>query len=76
MNCQLKKHFLFQWLPVLPLGHIKEIIGNNVPVFRAMPNTAIAIQESMTCLSASSANADQVHYIEDLFNQLEKPLDR
>lgn len=54
----------------ITIGHIREVMGDAFPVVRAMPNTAIAIQESMTCLSASSATADQVQYIESLFNQL------
>ena len=38
-----------------------------------MPNTAIAIQQSMTCLAAShDVNRDQLTFIEDLFNQLGK----
>ena len=32
-----------------------------------MPNTAIAIRESMTCLSSSNATPEQVKYINDLF---------
>lgn len=46
---------------------IEEIVKKKMPVFRAMPNTAIAIRESMTCLSSSNASADQVQYINDLF---------
>jgi pyrroline-5-carboxylate reductase len=37
-----------------------------------MPNTAIAIQESMTCLAHAGATQTQVNYIEELFNQLGK----
>jgi pyrroline-5-carboxylate reductase len=37
-----------------------------------MPNTAIAIQESMTCLCSAHLTSDQSKYIEDLFNQLGK----
>lgn len=68
--CTDKNLLLVSVVTGVSIGHIKDVIGNNVAVVRAMPNTAIAIQQSMTCLSASSANADQVRYIEDLFNQL------
>ncbi len=40
------------------------------PVFRAMPNTAIAIRESMTCISYTQASKDQVDWVLNLFNQL------
>jgi pyrroline-5-carboxylate reductase len=35
-----------------------------------MPNTAIAIQESVTCLCSVNATNAQVNYVTDLFNQL------
>jgi pyrroline-5-carboxylate reductase len=37
-----------------------------------MPNTAIAIQESMTCLAAHAVGSDETRYMEDLFSQLGK----
>lgn len=49
---------------------IEEIVGAPFPVFRAMPNTAIAIQESMTCLCHKNASATQVDWVHDLFHQL------
>jgi pyrroline-5-carboxylate reductase len=51
---------------------IQEIIGNDFPLFRAMPNTAIAIQESMTCICSSNANDQQIAFVTDAFNQLGK----
>ncbi len=47
---------------------INDILQNGkIPLFRAMPNTAIAIRQSMTCLSSSNASAEQVEYVENLF---------
>ena len=37
-----------------------------------MPNTAIAIQESMTCLSAAHASAEQILLVQNLFSTLGK----
>jgi pyrroline-5-carboxylate reductase len=45
-------------------------VGKKIAVVRAMPNTAIAIQESMTCICARNTNAEQTQYVHDLFNQL------
>jgi pyrroline-5-carboxylate reductase len=47
-------------------------VGSEIALFRAMPNTAIAIQESMTCICASEVTADQQQVVTDLFNQLGK----
>ncbi len=52
------------------IKEILEIVGEDFPVFRAMPNTAIAIQESMTCICASGANTTQLEFVTDLFEQL------
>ncbi len=51
---------------------LEEIIGSAFAIFRAMPNTAIAIQESMTCISESNASNDQKTFVAALFNQLGK----
>jgi pyrroline-5-carboxylate reductase len=37
-----------------------------------MPNTAIAIQQSMTCIAAKDINEEQFQYVIDTFNQLGK----
>jgi pyrroline-5-carboxylate reductase len=49
-----------------------EVTGKQLPVFRAMPNTAIAIRESMTCISYKHASADQIKFIVNIFEQLGK----
>ncbi len=54
---------------------IKEIEGSlakKIPVFRAMPNTAIAIRESMTCLSYAYATPQQAELIHNIFSTLGK----
>lgn len=45
---------------------------NGMPVFRAMPNTAIAIAESMTCIAYSNAESKQIKLVVDLFDKLGK----
>ena len=51
---------------------LQEMVGDQFALFRAMPNTAIAIQESMTCVCAHQASADQIKYATGLFDQLGK----
>lgn len=51
---------------------LHEIVGDGFALFRAMPNTAIAIQESMTCICAQHANQDQLSFVADFFEQLGK----
>lgn len=54
------------------LNEIEAAVKNNIPYFRAMPNTAIAIQESMTCICSKNADAAATKYVNDLFNKLGK----
>src|SRR5688572_29739083 len=51
---------------------MKELLKNKIAMFRAMPNTAIAIQESMTCICQVNANKIQIEYVEGLFRTLGK----
>ena len=44
----------------------------SMPYFRAMPNTAIAIRESMTCICSRHADEASEQFVTDMFNQLGK----
>lgn len=64
------KHTLVSVVTGVLIKDIQEILVKKIPVFRAMPNTAIAIQQSMTCISYSNAAATQVNFINKLFSVL------
>lgn len=66
------KHVLVSVITGITIKHLLQAVGKKLTVIRAMPNTAIAIQESMTCLAANEADNELRDYIEDLFNQLGK----
>lgn len=65
-------HILISVVTGVFIKDIEEIIKKKLPVFRAMPNTAIAIQESMTCISVTNASEKQTVYVKDLFSALGK----
>jgi pyrroline-5-carboxylate reductase len=65
-------HILVSVVTGVLIKDIEDIIKKKLPVFRAMPNTAIAIQESMTCLSFTNAAEKQISYVKDLFSVLGK----
>jgi pyrroline-5-carboxylate reductase len=57
------KHLIISVISGVSCAAVKEKLGNNVQVIRAMPNTAIAIGQSMTCIASdnsSAANLDDV----------------
>jgi pyrroline-5-carboxylate reductase len=66
------KHVLISVITGVTIEQLRKATGKNLPIIRAMPNTAIAIQESMTCLAAHQVSKEQISYTEDLFNQLGK----
>jgi pyrroline-5-carboxylate reductase len=65
-----KRHLLVSVVTGITNRKIQDLVGAPVPLVRAMPNTAIAIQESMTCLASVSCSPAQAGYMEDLFKQL------
>lgn len=65
-------HVLVSVLTGVTIGEIDEVIKKKLPLFRAMPNTAIAIRQSMTCLSHAHASEEQVALINDIFSTVGK----
>ena len=66
------KHMLVSVVTGVLIHEIEGIIKKKLAVCRAMPNTAIAIQESMTCLGFSNSSEAQVKYVKDLFDTVGK----
>ncbi len=64
------KHILVSVITGVSLKDLNDLIKKKNPIFRAMPNTAIAIQESMTCISHSNSNTAQIQYVKQLFETL------
>lgn len=54
------------------IAEMEELVARPVACFRAMPNTAIAIRESMTCICSKNADAQTSAYVHELFGQLGK----
>jgi pyrroline-5-carboxylate reductase len=52
------------------MNEIEEIIGHDFLIVRIMPNTAIAICESMTCIAANKPLDKRVSEVKDLFDKL------
>lgn len=64
------KKMLISVVTGVTLADMESVVGKKIPLFRAMPNTAIAIQESMTCISSKDASAEEIKYVNELFNRL------
>lgn len=67
-----EKHLLVSVVTGVSIADIETIIQKNLPVFRAMPNTAIAIRQSMTCISYNNSSEEQAKLVEKIFSPLGK----
>ena len=57
------------------INEIGEMAGKDLPIFRVMPNTAIALQESLTCISSNENTAPHKKYVFDMFDKLGKTIE-
>lgn len=65
---QPEKHTLISVVTGVHSKHIIDKTGGIIPVVRAMPNTAIAIRESMTCIASTETNGDAIIMTEEIFD--------
>jgi pyrroline-5-carboxylate reductase len=65
-----KRHILVSVVSGATIAAIRARLGSDVPIIRAMPNTAIAIQESMTCLAAGADDNASIAEVRPLFDAL------
>ena len=65
-----KRHALISVVTGVTIGQIQARVGVELPIVRAMPNTAIAIGQSMTCLAASHAHREALARAQALFDSV------
>ncbi len=68
------RHRLISVVSGATIAEMRKAIGPGVPVVRAMPNTAVSIGESMTCLSADDRSAEALAEAQDLFDGVGRTL--
>ena len=65
------KHILVSVVTGVSIQQLSALVPENIPIVRAMPNTAIAIRESMTCLASRNVwPVNNSMEILEMFNQL------
>ena len=63
------KQILISTVTGVTLNEIEQVLGNH-PTVRIMPNTAIEIKESMTCICFNNTTKEQEKYTIELFDKL------
>ncbi|ULC59312.1 pyrroline-5-carboxylate reductase [Flaviramulus sp. BrNp1-15] len=65
-----KKHVVISVAAGVDISRIENILGSDKNIIRVMPNTAISIGKSMTCIAANETAQDKVELAQKIFNQL------
>ena len=68
------KHVLVSTITGISTEEIASHLKKKTAIIRAMPNTAIAIGQSMTCLCAKDATENQLAEVKNLFDSLGETL--
>ncbi len=68
------KHIIISVVSGVSIKQIKNLTENNIAVIRAMPNTAIAIRESMTCLASFKSDNHAINTAKSIFDTVGKTL--
>ena len=69
-----EKHILAYVVAAYEIQDIRDLARVPVPVVRVMPNTAIAIRESMTCLATHDGSDGALAKVQEIFDQLGKTM--
>lgn len=69
-----ERHLLISVVSGAKISDIKKNIHDGVAVVRAMPNTAIAIRESMTCICSESSNQTAIDTTKTIFDTVGETL--
>lgn len=67
-----QQHTVVSLATGITLAEMKNVIGSDIPIYRAMPNTAADVGESMTCICGNSnTNFEDV---QSIFNSIGKSI--
>ncbi len=62
-----EKQLLISVVSGVTCGDIRKQLDMNVQIIRAMPNTAIAIGQSMTCIATDNGTPKNINFVKSLF---------
>lgn len=69
-----KRHRVISAVSGVTISQLRSLLGDGVPIVRAMPNTAVAIEQSMTCLSAEPGSETAMEQACALFDAVGRTL--
>lgn len=69
-----RNHIVVSVVTGISIRQINHLIKKKMTIIRAMPNTAIAVQSSMTCLSSNGYNPGAIERVKEIFDTVGKTL--
>jgi len=69
-----KRHTVISVVTGRKIEEIEATLGSDVAIIRSMPNTAISVGESMTCMSSNEKGSKNVDYAKLIFDSLGKTM--
>jgi len=68
------RHIVISVVTGISTAQIVKKVGTGITVVRAMPNTAIAVRESMTCLASDTATETDITLAKSIFDTVGKTI--
>lgn len=65
-----KKHVIMSTIAGFSIAAIEAIIGEEYNIIRSMPNTAISVGKSMTCICANEKGNERIDLAKAIFNKM------
>jgi pyrroline-5-carboxylate reductase len=65
-----EKHVIISTITGFKISRIEEIIGSDKFIIRSMPNTAISVGKSMTCICSNEPGKKRVDLAKAIFNRM------
>jgi pyrroline-5-carboxylate reductase len=69
-----KRHTVVSVVTGRKIQEIESVLGSDIAIIRGMPNTAISVGQSMTCLSGNDKGKKNIEIVKTIFNSLGKTL--
>lgn len=69
-NLLTENHVVISTITGFSIAKIEAIIGTENFIVRSMPNTAISVGKSMTCICANTKGAQRIELTKAIFNQM------
>lgn len=66
------RHLIISVVTGVKLRQITQRVGDGIALVRAMPNTAIAVRESMTCIASDAADGPAIKVAQEIFDTVGK----